>query len=358
MAYLCPHKSIITMLVFGKKSIILSLALLLTCCKNANTGSDGDVSLDEYGTAQNAAPVAVVPTGDDSGELLITNEPYCPILILDAEGNINRAARQTMSKNELITYHYQRVGCKEDTCRQEFVTYAAVQYPKDSVLQVWMADVLAKYYYDVTRELDNKVNGHQTETNEDGETLLKNVGCRPYDGILSDEGKQLFDYYQARVWVVGRDRDATEHGPEGRYGCFIYRCWQSPAIASYMVAYSTEEPQWPVHQVVSFDRKSGQQLQLTDVVREDGLAELQDLVAEAVRTRHYKLRKANDTDLDIESESTDYSVDIQSLTVGFTADGLAVSTQALPFDRLAWATHILVLPYAKVNELLVERYRR
>lgn len=346
------------MRVFFKTAIFFVLALLQSSCNNANSVSVSTDSNDEYGTAQEAAPIAVVTPGDNCNDLLIGNEPYCPILILDAEGNINRSARQLMSKNELITYHYQRVGCNEDTCKQEFVTYAAVQYPKDSLMQVWMADVLSHYYYDVTRELDSKVNGHETETNEDGETVLKNTGCRPYTGVLSDEGKQLFDYYQARVWVVGRDRESTEHGPEGRYGCFIYRCWQSSVIASYMVAYSTDEPQWPVHQVVSFDRKTGLQLSLTDVVREEGLAELQDLVAEAVRSRHYKLRKTNDSELDIENEPTDYTIDLQSVALGFTAEGLAVSTQALPFDRLAWATHVLVLPYAKVNELLVERYRR
>ena len=42
----------------------------------------------------------------------------------------------------------------------------------------------------------------------------------------------------------------------------------------------------------------------------------------------------------------------------FVEDGLAVSTGALPFDQVAQNTHILIIPYEKVNHLLVERFRR
>jgi len=337
---------------------MLLSVLLFVGCRNGNPKDDGAQATLDDGTVVTAAPDDVVSSADEVGDLQIGSEPCCGILLLDAEGNINRAARQLMSKNDLITYHYQRVGCKSDTCKQEFVTYAAVQYPQDSILQVWMANVLAHFYYDVTRNLDGKVNGQQTETNEDGETGLRSVGCRPYEGILSDGGKQMFDYYQARVWVIGRDREADVHGPEGRYGCFIYRCWQSPKVASYAVAYSTEDPQHPVHQVVSFDRRSGQLLQLTDIISEDGLAEFQDLVAEAAHTRYYRLSKSKDEEADIEQGANDSSSSIQPVAVGFTAEGLAVSTEALSFDRLAWASHILILPYDKVSPLLVDNYRR
>ena len=61
---------------------------------------------------------------------------------------------------------------------------------------------------------------------------------------------------------------------------------------------------------------------------------------------------------DIDKNEGDYSALLDIKHVGFVEDGLAVSTGALPFDQVAQNTHILIIPYEKVNHLLVERFRR
>ena len=329
--------------------------ILATACADSTNSGDTSDNNEEEATAQ-VVPNAAVHTDTDSG-LMIHSEECFPSLLLDSDGNVCVSARSLMNKNPLLTYHYQRVGCNSDTCKQEFVTYSAVQYPKDSVLQQWMAETLAGYYYDVTRQLDIVVNGQVMEDNGDGEQVLKNVGCRPYQGILNDEGKSLFDYYQARVWVIGKGRE-DEHGPGGRYGCVIYRCWESKRFVSYFVGYSTDEPQWPEHYVCTFDRKDGHKLDWTDIVRPDCIAEFNDLVADVARDRHYRLLRNNKNQLAIEQDDCDYASNIDIKAVGFVADGLAVSTGALAFDQWTASTHILVLPWEKVNGLIIDRYRR
>lgn len=339
---------------FAKVNLFLSL-IALTGCSNSQNHQENETSNEESGAAQIVVSETSVSGSDDAG-LLIGNEPYSPQFVLDAEGNMNHVGRSLFAKNELLKFHYQRVGCSSDTCKQEFVTYAAVQYPQDSLMQHWMADILSSYYYDVTCQLDIKLNGEKVEINNEGDSEYKNVGCRPYDGVLSDEGKSLFDYYQARVWVIGKERE-DEHGPEGRYGCAIYRCWQSKDVASYFVGYSTEEACLHMHCVLSFDRKTGRQLELTDLVKDEFISEFNELLTEAARTRHYQLLKKS-SDLSLEDGDCDYSALIQPTAVGLTQEGLAVSTGSLPFDQLSWATHILVLPYERVKHLLQERYRR
>lgn len=339
-----------------RKALLSLSSLLLAACSTTPSGQDSASGSDDATIPQQVV-VRADASGSGSEHLLIGSDACYPVSLFDSEGNINKEGRRVLAKIEGLTFHYQRVGCNSDTCKQEFVTYAAVQYPRDTVLQVWMADVLAHYYRDVTRLLDIKVNGGRIETNDDGDVEYKNQGCRPFDGSLADGGKELWDYYQARVWIIGRDRP-DEHGPEGRYGCFIYRCWQSPQLVSYFAAYSTDETQTPLHCVISFDRATGRQLELDDVIREESLPEFNDLLADAANTRHYQLRHSQRDDLSIDMGESDYSSPIQPNAVGFTQDGLAVSTGALPFDQLAWATHILIIPYEKVNDLLNDPYRR
>lgn len=338
-----------------RKALLLLSSLLCVGCSSTQNG-DGP-SDDETSDAAPLRSVTVDDAASGNRQLLIGSEDCYPVTLLDSEGNVNKEGRQKLSKNEALTFHYQRVGCNSDTCKREFVTYAAVQYPKDSILQSWMADILAQYYKDVTRLLDIKVNGGRIETNADGDVEYKNQGCRAYEGPLGGDGKEMWDYYQGRVWIIGRDRP-DEHGPEGRYGCFIYRCWQSPHLASYFAAYSTDETQTPLHCVVTFDRVSGQQLELDDVIREESLPEFNDLLADAASTRHFQLRNQKRDDLSIELGECDYSSPIQPNAIGFTQEGLAVSTGALPFDQLAWATHVLIIPYEKINDLLKDPYRR
>lgn len=336
------------------RSLIIGLpiAVLAGCTtEKANDNHPTSESEEETVTSVVSSHSSV---GDD---LVIQDEPCCANLLYDTDGDVNHSARGLFNKNENVVFHYQRVGCNSDTCKQEFVTYAAVQYPKDSILQCWVADILGNFFSDATCQLDILVNGAQIEYNDDGEMVTCNTGCRPYDGVLGDGGKAMFDYYQAREWVIGKNRDNV-HGPGGRYGCAIYRCWQSSRFASYFVAYSTDEPQWPVHYVCSFDRKTGQKLDITDLIREDCLADLNDLVVEAARERHYRLLHNKRNELAIETGECDYSSMIDIKEIGFTAEGLAVSTGALPFDQWPFDTHILILPYAKVNILLQDSYRR
>lgn len=338
-----------------RKALLLFSSLLCVGCSSSNAGDAPNTDSEEPATTPIVVEEDSLAIGNE--QLLIGSEACFPVTLLDSEGNVNKEGRQKLSKNEALTFHYQRVGCNSDTCKLEFVTYAAVQYPQDSVMQSWMAGILAQYYKDVTRMLDIKVNGGRIETNDDGDMEYKNQGCRPFEGSLANGGKEMWDYYQGRVWIIGRDRP-DEHGPEGRYGCFIYRCWQSPHLVSYFAAYSTDETRTPLHCVVTFDRVTGHQLDLDDIIREESLPEFNDLLADAAHSRHYQLRKSNNSDLSIERGDCDYSSPIQPNAVGFTQEGLSVSTSALPFDQLAWATHVLIIPYEKVNELLKEPYRR
>lgn len=340
----------------------MPLLILMACSDNqpkqedSVTEDDGELVLE--GTLENESAAEI----DESG-LCISSEPFNTTLLTDAYGDINAAFysslyNRKLSLQDVLSMHYHRVGCSSDTCRQEFNTLAAVQYPKDSIMQHWMAGVLGKFYFDATRGLDILVNGSQTEDSGEGETLLSNMGCRQYEGVLNDQGKSMFDYYQARVWVIGNKREAAVHGPSGRYSCIIYQCWQSHEISSWFVAYSTSETQWPSHYVCSFDRRDGRQLQLSDIVRDDCIAELNDLVIDAARSRHYLLINSKSSEVAVDAEECDYSSAIQINSVGFTADGLAVSTSALPFDQWPKASHILIIPYKLVNPLLQGRYRR
>ena len=324
----------------------LTMVLLMAC--SANT----DRNEEEAGEEGRVIAETSASNAPDADARLIQSEPVFTGLLLDADGDVNHSARRLLTKaDEVLTYHYQRVACPSDTCRQEFVTYSAVEYPKDSLLQSWMADVLAGFYYDATRQIDILVNGEQTEDNGEGEMVLRNVGCRPYEGVLGDDGRSLFDYYQARVWVLGKHRD-EQHGPAGRYGCIIYRCWQSADYVSYLVAYSTDEPQWPVHYVCTFDRRDGKLLDMTDIIRPEYEAEFADLVADAARDRHYSLKRSRNNEIAIEEGPCDYASQLDIKAIGFTADGLAISTGALAFDQWVSTTHILIIPYSKVRHLM------
>lgn len=342
-----------------RKALLLASILTMVSCSSTETKQEERLSAeDELGVAEAVAPgELIVPDNDVAGQMVIGSEPYSTSIVTDAEGNINRAVRVLVAKNNLLKTYYQRVGCSSDTCKQEFVTYTAIQYPKDEIMQTWAADIIGQYYQAATRQLDIKVNGEHFAENQDGEPELVNHGCHPYEGPLNDEGKAMFDFYQARVWVIGRDR-IDEHGPEGRYGCVIYRCWQSPQVASYFVAYSTEEPHMTVHSIISFDRRDGHQLEVNEVLREEYMNEFNELLVDAARSRHYSLLHNTRAEFSVEPGEVDYSGLIQPNAIGLTEEGLAVSTGALPFDQLAFSTHIFIIPYEKVNHLLKDIYAR
>lgn len=355
--YLCARTNVISTMfsTHNLASLVLSLFFLAACSsRQDNSGVDrhrgGTDVTDEGMTAVDES------SARDRG-IVIQSEPYSTNILSDANGNISHAARSLLHKNELVKTYYQRVGCKNTDCKEEWVTFTAVQYPKDSVLQKWVAEVVGKFYFDATRDLDIKVNGERSETNDDGEMTLQNTGCRPYGGVLQDGEKAMFDYYQSQLWAIGKNRE-DEHGPSGRYGCILYRCWQTPDIVSYFVAYSTDVQQPSRHYVVSFDRRTGEELSFADIVKDDYVAELNDLVIDAAHQRHRALLRSKNNDLAIDKEEGDYSSMVPITYVGFVQNGLAVSTDALPFDQWAFASHILVIPYEKVNHLLLERFRR
>lgn len=330
---------------------------ILTCCSACQNNRSGDGDQDDIDLSDSSTSTVVVPPKTNDEHLVISSDSYSPVILKDAEGNMSHATRSVLRKNSLVKTYYQRVGCNNDTCKQEWVTFTAIQYPKDTILQRWAAGVVGQFYYDASRVLDIKVNGQKSETNSDGEMVLLNTGCSPYSGELNDGGKAMFDYYQARLWVIGKHR-TEEHGPSGRYGCTIYCCWLSQEVASYFVAYSTEVQKPSEHYVVSFDRRTGKEMSFADIIKDDNVAELNDLVVDAARLRHYELLRSKNSELTIDKNEGDYSAMLDLNHVGFVENGLAVSTGALPFDQLAQATHILIIPYEKVNHLLVERFRR
>ena len=330
---------------------------ILTCCSACQNNRSGDGDQDDIDLSDSSTSTVVVPPKTNDEHLVISSDSYSPVILKDAEGNMSHATRSVLRKNSLVKTYYQRVGCNNDTCKQEWVTFTAIQYPKDTILQRWAAGVVGQFYYDASRVLDIKVNGQKSETNSDGEMVLLNTGCSPYSGELNDGGKAMFDYYQARLWVIGKHR-TEEHGPSGRYGCTIYCCWLSQEVASYFVAYSTEVQKPSEHYVVSFDRRTGKEMSFADIIKDDNVAELNDLVVDAARLCHYELLRSKNSELTIDKNEGDYSAMLDLNHVGFVENGLAVSTGALPFDQLAQATHILIIPYEKVNHLLVERFRR
>ena len=337
---------------------LTALLLLLPIVSACRDVTSGDTSADDDDTFSPADSLAiVVPSESGDQHLLIGSDSYSPVILLDGSGNMSHSLRPLLRGNKLLTTHYQRVGCEEDTCRQEWVTFTAIQYPREAVLQAWVGRVIGRFYSEATRSLDIMVNGERSEMNDEGEMVLLNTGCPPYEGSLDDEGKAMFDYYRARVWALGKER-GSEHGPSGRYGCVLYRCWQSPEVVTCFVAYSTDVQQPPEHYTVSFDRRTGKELSFADIIKDDNVAELNDLVADASRQRHFELLHKKDSDLAVEKHEADYSSLIGINHVAFVDEGLAVCTGALPFDQWSHASHILVIPYEKVNYLLVERFRR
>jgi len=346
-----------TMFAYHKLTLLVLPFAFLSACSTGQDKNADEKTEETHGlTDEPVSVVFDVPEAKDEN-LVIQSEPYSTTILKDADGNISHISRPLLRKNELLKVHYQRVGCVDDTCKQEWITFTAIQYPKDSILQRWAADVVGRFYYDASRDLDIKVNGEKTEANADGEMVIKNVGLSPYVGILANGEKAMFDYYQARLWCIGKNRGA-EHGPAGRYGCILYRCWQSKDVASYFLAYSTDPQMRTVHQVASFDRHTGKELSLSDVIRDDYVAEFNDLVVDAARQRHFELLHSKNSELAIDSEAGDYSSLVAVNHVGFVENGLAVSTDALPFDQWAYASHILIIPYEKVNHLLLDRFRR
>ncbi len=336
--------------------LVLPLFLLASCTMSQDQNPAENTQTTAETTDDAASLVVNVPETMDENHV-IRSESYFPEYIKDAVGNMSHATRSLLHKNKLVKYHYQRIGCNDEACKREWITFTAIQYPKDSVLQRWVADVLGRFYFDATRDLDIKVNGQDSEVNDDGEMVLKNTGCRPYSGILNDEGKAMFDYYQSYVWGISKNR-VEEHGPSGRYGCAIYRCWQSNEIASYFVAYSTDVQHRSEHCVASFDRRTGKELSLTDILKDDYVAEFNDLVVDAARQRHFSLLHSKNNELAIDKVAGDYSSPVAIGHVGFVEEGIAVSTGALPFDQWAYSSHILIIPYEKVDNLLLDRFRK
>ena len=336
--------------------LAIPMLILATCsaCRDKQPGENDEEDI-EVNDPSISSTVVVPETNDE--HLVIRSDSYDPVILKDADGNISHVARSLLRKNTLVKTYYQRVGCNNDSCKQEWITFTAIQYPKDPELQKWATDVVGQFYYDASRSLDIMVNGQKSDTNDDGEMVLLNTGIQPYAGELDDGAKAMFDYYQARLWVIGKNR-TDEHGPSGRYGCVLYRCWQSPEVASYFVGYSTEVQQPSEHYVISFDRRTGKELSFADILKDDNVAELNDLVVDASRQRHYELLRSKNHELAIDKEEGDYSSLLDITHVGFVENGLAVSTGALPFDQWTLATHILIIPYEKVNHLLVERFRR
>ena len=330
---------------------------ILACCSACRDNGSGDYTQEDMDTTDTTASAVVVPPQSGDEQLKIRTDSYTPIILKDAEGNLSHAMRSILRKNSLVKTYYQRVGCSIDTCKQEWVTFTAIQYPKDTILQRWAASVVGQFYHEASRGLDIMVNGPKSETNSDGEMSLLNTGCSPYNGVLNEGAKAMFDYYQANIWIIGKNR-VDEHGPTGRYGCALYCCWLSQEVASYFVAYSTETQLPSEHYVVSFDRRTGKEMSFADIIKDDNVAELNDLVVDAARQRHYELLHSKSNDHTIDKNEGDYSSLVNIKHVGFVENGLAVSTGALPFDQLAYATHILIIPYEKVNHLLVERFRR
>lgn len=346
------------------RAFLLSLPFLIvsaSCGSDGSKGGEAPSENDEETVMLGTVSEGLSSSAEDE-KLLLPNMPYNSTILVDADGDINGCYFNSLydkklGLKEMLDFRYQRVGCSEDTCKQEFVTLSAVQYPVDSIRQNWMKNILGRYYYDVTRVLDIQVNGIKTSDNGEGEIVTENVGCKPYEGDLSDNGKTMFDYYQARVWVIGSKREADEHGPAGRFVNAIYHCWQSKEVSSWFVAYSTIEPQRSVHYLTSFDRRDGHLLTLTDILIEDYMAEFNDLLEEAARTRYYQLKNKKSNRIALVDDN-DYSMGIQVTNVAFTQDGLAVSTGALPFDQWPSATHILIIPYEKINSLLLGRFRK
>lgn len=336
--------------------LLLTLVLTVTSCIGEG-GTARNNSSDLIAADENAEVVVIENNDNDEAGLAIRSESYIPTLLLDVGGNLNRSMRRLLRQNNLLQKHYQRVGCTMDTCKKEWVTYTAIQYPGDTVLQRWASNVVGHFYYDASRNLDIVVNGLKTEENGEGEMEVRNLGCEPYRGTLNDGGQAMFDYYKEYIWSIGKNRE-EEHGPEGRYGCIIYRCWQSKKVVSYFVAYSTDPKLGSTHYVTSFDRRSGKELSLTDILKEDYVAEFNDLVVEAARQRHFDLLRHNNEDLAIDKNVGDYSSVSTIDHVGFVEEGLAVSTEALPFDQWAYATHILIIPYEKLDNLLVGTYKK
>ena len=346
-----------------KLALYSVIALLLIACggekqsdTNANSQAEGNETV-HPGSASAALDHKV-----DQG-VLPTNQSYNTTILTDADGDINDSYYTSLYNARLglkgfLDLHYHRVGCSSDTCHQEFITLAAVEYPQDTLLQHWMADILAHFYYDATRSLDGKVNGVVSANDSESETSGRSRGCAPYQGDLSDAGKAMFDYYQSRLWWVGKNREADEHGPSGRYLCTIYQCWQTQELSSWFVAYSTDDPITPTHAVVTFDRQDGHQLTLTEVINEDCRAEFQELLVEAAHGRYVHLRNSRSGRIAVEDNIDDNMADIQPNQIGFTEDGLAVSTGALLFDQWPSATHILILPYDKVNPLMQEKFTK
>lgn len=320
-----------------------------------SAGADTSVGADSEATEP---AVANAPAAQPAADLVISSEPCFAELPLDTDGDAHHGVRSLLNRLSTVSITYHRVGCSDDGCRDEITTYAAVQYPTDSVLQVWMADHLAHFYYDATQQADVLVNGERSNYTAEGEKTTLNTGCNAYDGILGDGGKQLFAYYQTRMWTIGRHREDDAHGPQGRYGCVIYRCWESPALASYLVAYSAGNESLPVHCVTTFDRHTAQPLELTDLIREDGLADFYDLLAEAARQRHASLLSDNPIRLAIDREECDYSSSLDVKGIGLNAEGLVVAVGALAFDQWPKATHLLTIPYAEAALVLKDGVRR
>ncbi len=336
--------------------LTISIFILISCSACRDKGLN-EYSQDGNGVSDSTISVIVVHPETDNEHLVIGSDSYSPFILKDAEGNMSHATRSVLRKNNLVKTYYQRVGCNNDSCKQEWVTFTAIQYPKDTILQRWASNVVGQFYFDASRNLDIKVNGQKSETNSDGEMVLLNTGCPPYSGVLNDDAKAMFDYYQARLWGIGKQR-LEEHGPTGRYGCVLYCCWLSHEVSSYFVAYSTEVQQPSEHYVISFDRQTGKELSFADLIKDDNMAELNDLIVDAARQRHKELLHSKTNEFTIDKNVGDYSSMLDINHVGLVEDGLAVSTGALPFDQMTQATHILIIPYEKVNHLLVERFRR
>lgn len=342
--------------LFQRIVFALSLLTLLSACKQADdnrqTVSSGN------GATKAVAATQTSPVGSNpSTDFVIGSQPCIKELLLDTDGKFHRSSRGLYPRVKELKTTYLRVGCNCDTCKQEITAYVAMQYPADSVVQYWMAEHVANYFYGVTRQADILIHGEHATYDEAGDKITTNTGCAPYEGVLDDEGKEMFLYYHSKLWTIGSS-ERRNHGPQRYYGCVIYRCWESQTMASYFVGYSNDNADCPVHLISTFDRRNGHHLDLTDIIREDCMADLNDLLVDAARERHAEVLQRNHQQLPDYSGESDYGTAIEIKELGLVEEGLAVSTGALPFDQWPGSTHILIIPYSKANLVLNDIYRR
>ena len=108
--------------------IFLAIPLfILTCCSACRDNGSGDGDQDGLEESDTSGSAVVVPPKTNDEHLVISSDSYSPIILKDAEGNMSHALRSVLRKNSLVKTYYQRVGCNNDSCKQEWVTFTAIQ---------------------------------------------------------------------------------------------------------------------------------------------------------------------------------------------------------------------------------------